>query len=42
MQINVYICTKEVTAASFLKAKEWKQPKYPVIEEYVNKLGVNS
>lgn len=41
MQINVYVCTREVTA-SFLRAKEWKQLKYPVIGEYMNKRGVNS
>lgn len=36
------VCTRKITAASFLRAKDWKLPMCTVIGGYINKLGVSS
>ena len=33
------ICTPMFTAALFTTAKIWKQPKCPLIDEWINKFG---
>lgn len=38
-EADQHVCMREFTAASFIRVKEWKQPKCPVIGDYINKLG---
>lgn len=36
------VSTRKITAASFIRAKDWKPPMCPVIRWYIDKLGVIS